>query len=124
MESFAKDYVDQKFETERARTEVRFAELSGKMDTLSTKMDGVNHRMDGMVKRRDIWAAAGTTIGILLAFLAFAGNRFDAGLGLSPAISQIEERQEARDAAQDARFDDLGQKLDAVLERLSGPAER
>lgn len=94
-----RDYVD-------ARDDAIESRLDKKFDKLSTK--------------GTIWAAVATILGILLAAWALAGDRFDAGMSISPAIAQIQNSQAAVDREQNAKLDMLDSKLDILLERTAG----
>ena len=98
------DTVDAKIAAAEARTDTKFAELRGDLKDFATKTT--------------VWQAVGTIIvsvlGVLLAVLAFGGDRFDGGLSVGGIISQVQGEQKARDQAQDA-------KLDEILKRLPPP---
>src|SRR4051812_7099628 len=93
-----KNYVD-------ARDDAIEARLTQKLDKLATK--------------GTIWAALATAVGILFAAWALAGDRFDAGMSISPAISQLQNVQTGVDATQNAKLDMLDRKLDILLERTA-----
>jgi len=105
-----REYTDAKMETVRAQNDARFAEVMAKLEIMSRTS----------ITKRELWTATGTSIaailGVILAVLAFAGDRFDAGIGFS---SQVAE-QAAVDASQDAKFDLVIDKLDSVADRLEG----
>lgn len=98
------DIVDSKIAAAEARTDTKFAELRGDLAKFATK--------------GTVWAAAatlgGTILAVLLGVLAFGGDRFDAGMSASSAVSAYSEAQRKRDAAQD-------EKLDEILKRLPPP---
>lgn len=94
-----KDYVDKADEAVETR-------LTAKLDTLSTK--------------QTVWAAVATILGVLLAVLAFGGDRFDAGLSL---VTQ-QKTQEARDDRQDRSLQAIDQKLDKIIATQSRSAEK
>lgn len=66
----AKDYVDARIDQARANTDARFAEVLAKLESLGTKM----------VTKRSLWEAVAVIVGIILAVLAFGGDRFDGGV--------------------------------------------
>lgn len=108
MESYAKDYVDQKFETERAKTDARFAEVLTEIRLL---------RLSSITKWQffgGLGTAVATILGVLLAVLAFAGDRFDAGINMSDDLTRIQAEQAERDAAQDARLDQILSAIEAL----------
>jgi hypothetical protein len=94
------DSVDSKIAAAEARTDTKFAELRGDLQRFATK--------------QTVWGAAGSIVAILLAVMAFAGDRFDAGMSASDVIATYTEAQRKRDAAQD-------EKLDEILKRLPPP---
>jgi len=98
-----KDYVD-------ARDEAIETRLFAKLDSVPTK--------------GTVWAAMGTAVGILLAVAAFAGDRFDGGLGMSSVMSQLEEKQQVTDKAQDAKLELMDQKLDILIKQTASDAKR
>ena len=111
MQSYAKDYVDQKLETERARTDTRFAELSGKIDTMSAMIEG---RLRGIPSRWEMWlgllGVVVAVVGMVFTGLSYSGGRFDAGIGLA------DQRQEQlqRDEAQDERLDQILRAIEGL----------
>jgi hypothetical protein len=96
-----KDYVDSRDDAVESR-------LTQKLDKLSTK--------------GTIWAAMATAVGIVFAAWAIAGDRFDAGMSISPVVTQMQNSQAAVDREQNAKLDLLDDKLDILLERTAGNA--
>lgn len=76
----------------------------------------LNARIDKIATKGTVWGAAATVLGIVLAVLAFGGDRFDAGTSLS-SLSSVMSEQNKRDDAQD-------RKLDEILRRLPPPAQK
>lgn len=93
-----KEYVDKADEAVESR-------LNAKLDKLPT--------MDAL--RANIWGAALTILGVLLAIAAFAADRFDGGMSAGGLMDRYTSAQRERDAAQD-------KKLDEILRRLPQPA--
>ena len=91
------DTVDSKIAAAEARTDTKFAELRGDLQRFATK--------------GSVWGAAGSIVAILLAVLAFAGDRFDAGVSASSVVDGITAAQRARDAEQDKKFDEILRRL-------------
>ena len=85
-----KDYIDKADEAVETR-------LTAKLDKLSTK--------------GTVWAAVATILGVMLAVLAFAGDRFDAGLGLYSQVAA----QSVRDRSQDEVMRRIDRKLDQII---------
>lgn len=80
-------------------------------------------KLDNIPTKGTFWAGIATLIATVLAILAFGGDRFDGGLGLSSELDRINENQAATDAAQNARFDELVQKLDVIIAQTEPPAK-
>lgn len=95
-----KDYVD-------ARDDAVESRLMAKLDAIPTTT----------AMRSTIWGAVATALGIVFAVLAFGGDRFDGGASVSPIVSQIQGQQAKRDDAQDAKLQEIDQKLDVLIER-------
>lgn len=103
------DSVKYQIEAVEARTDTKFSELRRDMDSFAT--------------RSTVWGGVGATIaaivtavGVLLAVIAFGGDRFDAGVSAGGALSPYAEQQRSRDTAQD-------KKLDEILRRLPPPSD-
>lgn len=102
------DVVDAKIAAAEARTDTKFVELGRALDKLATKDDVAASQT---ATRNSVWTAIGVALGIILAVLAFAANRFDAGVSAGGAIAPYVAAQQQRDHSQDA-------KLDEILKRL------
>jgi len=102
-----KEYVD-------ARDDAVESRLDGKLDKLATK--------------GTIWAAMATALGLIFAAWALAGDRFDAGMSVSPAIGQMQVQQAATDQRQDAKLTRMDRKLDVLITQTAvkqqAPAQR
>ena len=93
-----KEYVD-------ARDDAVESRLVQQLDKLSTK--------------GTIWTAVATGVGITLALLAFAGDRFDSGMSVSPAFQNAAMTQASTDKRQDATINAMNAKLDVLVERTA-----
>ncbi|MEJ6008661.1 hypothetical protein [Novosphingobium aquae] len=93
-----KDYVD-------ARDEAVETRVNGRLDKLPTK--------------GTVWGAVATGIGLLLAALAFGGDRFDGGVGASGLLRGQAEKQAETDASQDAKLLVMDQKLDILIKQTA-----
>lgn len=100
------DVVDAKISAAEARTDTKFSELLRHMDQYAT--------------RQTVWrgvastiAAVVTGVGVILGVLAFGGDRFDAGVGAGSALAPYAEQQRDRDAKQDARLEQILDRLPA-----------
>lgn len=94
------EIVDAKIAAAEARTDTKFAELRGELKLLPTKAT--------------VWGAVATGVALILAALAFAGDRFDTGMSIGAQTQTIVSEQHKRDDAQD-------KKLDEILRRLPKP---
>jgi hypothetical protein len=100
-----KDYVD-------ARDDAVESRLSAKLDKLPTK--------------GTVWGAVAAIVGsiftalaITLGVISFGGDRFDAGMGISPAIQAAQQNQTQIDARQDAQMNVMDQKLDIIIRQTA-----
>ena len=93
-----KDYID-------ARDDAVESRLSTSLDKLPTKAT--------------IWGAAGTLFGLLLAVAAFAGDRFDGGMGASSLMAEQAQAQRQTDETQDAKLELMDQKLDILIQQTA-----
>lgn len=95
------DVVDAKIAAAEARTDTKFAQLRADLSHFATKAT--------------VWGAVGTAIisilGVLLAVLAFGGDRFDAGVGLA----DVRQAQVTRDERQDEAVQQINAKLDTLI---------
>jgi hypothetical protein len=115
------DTVDAKIAAAEARTDTKFAELQGSIKLEFAELRGnLTHLQSAVDGKPGLWALVATVatgaagiIGIILAVLAFGGDRFDAGLGLSGQ----QQAQEQHDAKQDEALQGIGAKLDRLIER-------
>lgn len=97
-----KEYID-------ARDEAIESRLSERLGGLATA-SGV---------RNNIWGAAAAVIGIILAMLAFAGDRFDGGVSASGIVSHVKDQQAVKDKAQDAKLNEMDDKLDVLIRQTA-----
>lgn len=93
-----KDYVD-------ARDEAVETRVNGRLEKLPTK--------------GTVWGAVATGIGLLLAALAFGGDRFDGGVGASGLLRDQATNQAKTDASQDAKLLVMDQKLDILIKQTA-----
>lgn len=82
------------------------------VDAKNEAMEGrLVARLDQLANKSTIWGAVATGTAIILAVLAFAGDRFDAGLNVSEQrLQQLE-----RDQKQDAAVRSINEKLDKLF---------
>lgn len=104
------DTVDSKIAAAEARTDTKFAELRGYLKDFATARE----------LRGTVWGAAATIIAVILAAIAFGGDRFDAGIGMA----DIRQAQLARDADQDRAVKSIEGKLDKLIEAQANKPEK
>lgn len=68
-------------------------------------------RLDKVATKGSVWGAAATVLGIVLAALAFASDRFDSGITVQSALEPALAQQRQRDAQQDRKFDEILSRL-------------
>lgn len=107
-------YIDAKSDAVRAQNDARFAEVLTELRLIR----------ETSVTRKEMWSATGTgvavVLGTLLAALAFAGDRFDAGITLSPALQEARNEQATVDGKQDEKLDLVIEQLGRIGDRLEG----
>lgn len=103
-----RDYVD-------ARDDAVESRLAAKLDRLPTK--------------GTIWGAVAAIVGsvftalaIAIGLISFGGDRFDAGMGFSPAIQSMQHNQSKVDARQDAELSVMDDKLDVIIRQTANSA--
>jgi hypothetical protein len=99
-----KDYVDAQDGQTRAQNDARFAEVISRLDSLRDLPRFWPLVVSGIV----IMTGA---IGIVFTVLSYASDRFDGGIAASGLLDTLQQEQEQRDAAQDAKLDQI---LEAV----------
>lgn len=108
MEPASREYVDLKTALVSAQNDARFSEVLSEIKGLRQDISGKpsTWQMVGA-----IFAGAATILGVILAVLAYGGDRFDGGVG----IADQRQEQSERDADQDAVI----RRLDALLDERS-----
>lgn len=91
------DTVDAKIAASEARTDTKFAQLRSDLKDFATKST--------------VWGAMGTAVALILASIAFGGDRFDAGMG----VADVRQGQIERDAKQDASVKAINDKIDRLI---------
>jgi hypothetical protein len=103
--------------------------VSAKLESIETRIEQKLSKLDHVATTPalvyTVAAAVITLLGLMIAILAFAGDRFDGGLGYGTNIgdkvieSRLSMEENARkDAETRARVDTLIDKMDQVLTRL------
>ena len=64
-------------------------------------------------------AAVFTVLGILLAVIAFGGDRFDGGMSASTMMSANQKAQSETDTKQDTKLRQMDDKLDVILRQTA-----
>jgi len=127
-----RDYIDPKIDAVRSELRADVAELRADVRSsqaasearhamLETKLDALGGLLQSKPDKLTVWGASLTVAGIIIAVMAFGGDRFDAGVGLSDHLSKqqsVDATQTARIDQQDAKLDDIDSKLDRVLTAL------
>lgn len=101
-------YIDRSMDAVRAQNDARFGEVLSEIKGLGTRLD---HIEKGQISPWQVWAAALTGFGAVLAVLAFAGDQF--GLGSNLADQRFEQLQ--LDQSQNERIESILSRLDALL---------
>lgn len=91
------DTIDAKIAASEARTDTKFEALRADLKDFATK--------------GTVWQAAATVIAVVLAAIAFGGDRFDAGMGMA----DVRQAQMQRDAEQDASVQSIEKKIDQLI---------
>ena len=96
-------YVDAKMETVRAQNDARFAEVLA-------KIDGLSDRVANLKPPVSLWQIASLLAAAVAAMIGIFGvmaDRFDGGIAASGLRSAFQEAQISKDAAQDAKLDQI-----------------
>lgn len=104
-------YVDANMRAVRAENSSAFSRLESKIEKISP---GATWQQIAFITFA--WLVTG--IGIVFGILAFASDRFDGGLSAGSLIDEVMHSQAERDAAQDARIEQLLRSIDARIEQL------
>jgi len=111
-------YVDQKIETAQARTETEFSRLQTQIAELPKARD----------IRVNIWGAAATVLGILIAVVALGIAFYDSGVQVAAtSVERVVGTQQAvRENSEriDKLSEELNTKVDALIEAVSKSAEK
>lgn len=103
-----REEIDAKIGTAKAEVDTEFAKLRADLRHLPTTGALIATVASGVV----------AVIGVLLAVMAFGGDRFDGGLAASGIVTRVQEEQRIVDARQDAQLQEMNGKLDVILDRL------
>ena len=115
-----REYVDKADEAVEAR-------LNAKLDTVLSRLDDIKSSLPSATildnNRKsvinNIWGTGVALLAALLGILAFAGDRFDGGMSVSPALSEIARKQAAVDRKQDAVAGLADDKLDVIINQTA-----
>lgn len=127
-----KDYIDAKIDGVRSELRADVAELratvqsgqaamEARQSALETKMDALTSLIQTKPDKLTIWGSSLAVAGIVIAAIAFGGDRFDAGVGFSDHLTkqqQVDAAQSGRIDQQDAKLAEIDNKLDRVLTAL------
>lgn len=78
-------------------------------------------KLDRLPTKGTVWGAVATAVAIILASLAFASDRFNGGLSVSPVIAASQSQQAAVDKKQDAQMAVMDTKLDILIKQTAKP---
>lgn len=131
VDSETKNYVDAKTEATRAENSAQFAHVDSRFSQVDSRFSQVDARFAEVVARLDAlhpatWqqnlavalSVAIAVLGIILAVLAYSGDRFDGGIAAGAIVDQALAAQSARDDAQDQKLDALLTAVDAIGRKL------
>lgn len=114
VEEDVRAYIDANVEKTRAQNDARFADVLAELRSIR----------ESSVSWRGLWAAAGTTIvsilGLGLAFLSYASDRFDGGLTAGALDRPVIQAQERRDAEQDRKLDQILKAVERIGDKPEG----
>ena len=100
-------YVDLK--VDKMKSDLKF-EFHGELEPIKNRLD----KVPGWAGHFAVIGAVFTALGIILAVLAFAGDRFNGGMSAAGALTQQKYDSDKRDDA-------LNEKVDCLLLRQNDP---
>lgn len=108
----ADKYIDAKIDTVRAQNDARFAEVVGKLGNIEHTLSG-QPSVASLIGTSAITAL--TILGLIVALLAFGGDRFDGGVQVSSVV--VQQAQDAKALAQknQQKMGELSEKLDILI---------
>jgi hypothetical protein len=94
-------------------------------DYIDARDDAIESRLSSQLEKLPskgtVWGAVATGVGLMLAFLAFGGDRFDGGMSASPMLNEQAAQQAKVDESQDAKLELMDQKLDVLIKQTAQP---
>ena len=103
-----REEIDAKLETVQERLYRRLDRIEGKLDVRPTFL-----QMTAMIF---------VGIGLAVAVIAYASDRFDGGLAASSLLDQVTEEQKKRDAAQDKKLEQILKAVENIRDQPQGSA--
>lgn len=92
--------------------------LKDYVDAQSNALESrVNQKLERLPTKGTVWGAVATGVGILLAVLAFGGDRFDSGISANGLLKAQSDQQDAVDRRQDQKLESIDKKLDIIIQR-------
>ena len=79
----------------------------------------VNAKLGALPTKGTVWGAVATAVAIVLAVLAFGGDRFDSGMSAGTIVQAQRAEQQKTDQSQDAKLELMNQKLDILIKQTS-----
>lgn len=86
------DVLDAKIAAAEARTDTKFAALTGKLDLMNSRLDGIKDATSGL--SFNTWLAAGSAVGVVLAAMAIGVSQF--GNGVMVTTAAVNDAAEAK----------------------------
>ncbi|HEY7764341.1 MAG TPA: hypothetical protein VIB38_05070 [Aestuariivirgaceae bacterium] len=117
-----RDYIDARIGQVTAENNTHFAELRADIEKLSSAIEVGNDKIASVPKMWQlivtIVAAAAGTLTIMLGIMAFGGDRFDAGMGMS--ATTVENSVTARTTAEEneRRLNEITLQMNENWERV------
>lgn len=95
-----RDYVDARTAEVRAENTLAIGKVESRVDILTTHLDSQFNALSARITTKwTTWGAALTVLGVILAALAFGGDRFDGGVQL--ATGSLEQLTTVKTIAQE-----------------------
>lgn len=100
------------------------AKLDAVQERLYRRLDRIEEKLDNRPNFIQMLLMIIGGIGIAVAIMAYASDRFDGGLAASSLLDQVRKEQQVRDAKQDKDFGDMRKLLEQIRDKSQGsPAQ-
>lgn len=125
------DAINTQFEAISSTMDARFDAINS---TMGAQFDAINSKMEGLQSALDSKPGTGTVLfsvfvtgltisGLMLAVLAFGGDRFNGGMSAAQVAAGAIAGQDERFEAIDQRFETIEGQLDLIVREITKPAE-